>query len=247
MHIPYNPSCQAGPSSGSCFYSKLPKQQQIINIQGTAVPQCFPDIWFYLQSETLHLNLGMEQEVRFQSSKINPLGGSNEARFLSLQHSLEADGSREPVLSSKAHSGGALRGCAQLLSSLKTCWSSSPLYQLLLLQPWWGSHSSCWTPRLWREKYGSSYCLVITPSIPAKGSSISSGCINASISSPSLSKQVFVWRGKKPQAKQLWPFFICDEKRNKWVSNHCEIFVKRANLLLPAHMKCSAEELTTIQ
>lgn len=55
------------------FSSKLPEQQQIINTQGTAVPQSFPDIWFYLQSETLDLNLGMEQEVRFQSSKINPL------------------------------------------------------------------------------------------------------------------------------------------------------------------------------
>lgn len=43
----------------------------------------------------------MEQEVRFQSSKINPLGGSNEARFLSLGYSLKADGSRESVLSSK--------------------------------------------------------------------------------------------------------------------------------------------------
>lgn len=98
---PKNPSCQAGPSSGSCFYSKLPEQQQIINTQGTAVPQSFPDIWFYLQSETLDLNLGMEQEVRFQSSKINPLGGSIEARFLSLVYSLKADGSRESVLSSK--------------------------------------------------------------------------------------------------------------------------------------------------
>lgn len=144
---PIQPPRQAGPSSGSCFSSKLPEQQQIINIQGPAVSQCFPDICFYLQSGTLGLNLGMEQEVRFQSSKINPLGGSNEARFLSLQHSLTADGSRESVLWSKPHSAGALGGCAQLcaqlLSSLKTCWSSSPLYQLLLHQPQQGSHDYC--------------------------------------------------------------------------------------------------------
>lgn len=74
-----------------------------------AVSQCFPDICFYLQSGTLDLNLGMEQEVRFQSSKINPLGGSNEARFLFLWYSLTADGSRESVLVSKPCSAGALK------------------------------------------------------------------------------------------------------------------------------------------
>lgn len=117
------------------FLQQTPKATADYKYTGDGCAPVFTDIWFYLQSETLDLNLGMEQEVRFQSSKINPLGGSNEARFLSLRYSLKADGSRESVLSSKPHSWGALKACAQLLSSLKICWSYSPLYQLLLHQP----------------------------------------------------------------------------------------------------------------
>lgn len=45
------------------------------------MPQCFTDIWFGLQSEAMDLNLAMEQEVRFQNSKINPPGGGNETKF----------------------------------------------------------------------------------------------------------------------------------------------------------------------
>lgn len=124
MRIPYNAPCHAGSSSGSCFCSKLIMQQQIINTQRTAVPQCFTDIWFCLQSEAMNLNLGMEQEVRFQNSKINPLAGYNETRISSLWYSLKADGSMESVLLSKSHC--SCPHCnlfsLSLKQTLKTCW-----------------------------------------------------------------------------------------------------------------------------
>lgn len=65
------------------------------------MPQCFTDIWFCLQSEALDLNLGMEQEVGFQNSKIIPHRGGNETRISSLWSSLKADGSRVLVLLSR--------------------------------------------------------------------------------------------------------------------------------------------------
>lgn len=83
------------------FLHKPLMQQQIINTQRTAVPQCFTDIWFCLQSEAVDLNLGMEQEVGFQNSKINPHRGGNETRISSLWSSLKADGSMESVLLSR--------------------------------------------------------------------------------------------------------------------------------------------------
>lgn len=64
------------------------------------MPQCFTDIWLCLQSEAMDLNLGMEQEVRFQNSKINPPRGGNETRNVSLRYPrcLKADGSMESGL-----------------------------------------------------------------------------------------------------------------------------------------------------
>lgn len=66
-----------------------------------AVPRCFTDIWFCLQSEAVDLNLGLEQEVGFQNSKINPHRGGNGTRISSLWPSLKADGSTESVLLSR--------------------------------------------------------------------------------------------------------------------------------------------------
>lgn len=47
--------------------------------------------------------------------------------------------------------------------------------------------------------------------------------------------------------KSFGHFSFVTKKGKSKVSNHCEIFVKQAKPLLPAHMKCSAEDITTIQ
>lgn len=153
------------------------------------MPRCFTDIWFCLRPEAMDLNLGMEQEVRFQNSKINPPGGGNETRISSLQCSLKADGNIESVLCSKPRCLWGLELCAQLFSCSKAALAT-------------GLSTSC--------------CSISTRSGQ-----------DSFFSSPSLSKQVLVWRGYKLQLQQLWPFFICNEKRNKYVSNNCDLFVKQ--------------------
>lgn len=108
-------------------------QQEIINTQRTAVPQCFTSIWLCLQSEATDLNLGLEQEVRFQNSKINPQKEGNKTRISSLWYSLRADGSTESVLLSKPWfvcSPEVLQPASQPGGSR----SSGALSQLLL--PW---------------------------------------------------------------------------------------------------------------
>lgn len=165
MHSPYNPSCHAGSSSSSCFYSKL--QMQIINTQRMAVPQRFTDMWFCLQSEATDLNLGMEQEVRFQNSKINPPRGGNETRILSLRYSLKADGSMESALWSKPHCLCGPETLCPAFQLLEDGCSYSPWYQLLLHQ---NSQDSCWASKLWVEKNCLSYWLIIVSFITAKAS-----------------------------------------------------------------------------
>lgn len=109
-------------------------QQEIINTQRTAVPQCFTGIWLCLQSEATDLNLGLEQEVRFQNSKINPQKEGSKTRISSLWYSLRADGSTESVLLSKPRfvcSPEVLQPASQLPGGSH---SSGALSQLLL--PW---------------------------------------------------------------------------------------------------------------
>ena len=95
--IPHSPSGHAS----SCSCSKLLPQQRIFHTQRPAASRRFTDTRFCLQSAATDSNLGMEQEVRFQNSTINPPGGGNETRISSLRSSLQADGDVEPAPLSK--------------------------------------------------------------------------------------------------------------------------------------------------